>query len=151
MVATMGGYRGCKLGFFALLLIAATVVGADASAREKGAGKDAHAAKGTRVGMASFYGSGLHGKKTASGKKFDKTAMVAAHPTLPLGTRVRVTNLGNGRSEELRIIDRGPTRKSQRRGVIIDVSEHAANKLGFRKKGKARVKVEVLEWDKKGK
>lgn len=148
-MATAGGCRAFKLGFFALLLIAATIVGADASAREKDARKDAHPAKGTRIGIASFYGSGLHGKRTASGERFDKTAMVAAHPTLPFGTRVRVTNLGNGRSEEVRIIDRVPPRESQRRGVIIDVSEQAANKLGFRKKGKTRVKVEVLEWGEK--
>ena len=149
MVATNGVYRAHTLVFLGLLLIAATAVGADASGREKGAWKGAHPATGARVGIASFYGKGLHGRKTASGEVFDKTEMVAAHPTHPIGTRVKVTNLGNGHSAEVRIIDRGPTRESRRRGVIIDVSEQVANKLGFRKKGKTRVKVEVLEWGEK--
>jgi rare lipoprotein A len=96
--------------------------------------------------MASYYGKGLHGRKTASGEAFDKTDMVAAHPTYPLGTRVKVTNLSNGRSEEIRINDRGPAPKMQKRGVIIDLSEQAATRLGFRRKGKTWVKVEVLEW-----
>ncbi len=98
------------------------------------------------VGLASYYGKGLHGRRTAGGEIFDKNEMVAAHPTYPLGTRVRVTNLGNGRSEVVRIIDRGPTRENTRRGVIIDLSESAAVKLGFRRQGKTRVRTEVLEW-----
>ena len=105
--------------------------------------------KGTRTGLASYYGKGLQGRKTASGEVFDKMQMVAAHPYYPLGTRVKVTNLGNGRSEELRVIDRGPAPEHRYEGVIIDVSEAAATRLGFRKKGRTRVKVEVLEWGKK--
>jgi rare lipoprotein A len=67
-------------------------------------------------------------------------AMTSAHTTLPFGTKVRVTNLGNGRSVVLRINDRGPFK----RGRIIDVSRHAADHLNFRRAGTARVRVEVL-------
>jgi peptidoglycan lytic transglycosylase len=150
--------------FSTLLLIASIFASAEASATASRPGRDTHAsaqekdkgtkskgaqANGTRTGLASYYGKGLHGRKTASGEAFDKADMVAAHPTYPLGTRVKVTNLNNGRSEEVRINDRGPTRENQKRGVIIDLSEQAATKLGFRKKGKTRVKVEVLEWGEK--
>jgi rare lipoprotein A len=102
--------------------------------------------KATRTGLATYYGKGLDGNLTASGEVFDKTQMVAAHPSYPAGTRARVTNLRNGRSQEVRIIDRGPTLEHQERGVIIDVSEGVATRLGFRQRGKTRVKVEVLEW-----
>jgi rare lipoprotein A len=70
-------------------------------------------------------------------------AMVAAHPTYPFGTIVRVTNLGNGRSATVRILDRGPARGN---GVIIDVSRGAADKLGFIREGRTRVRLEVLRW-----
>jgi peptidoglycan lytic transglycosylase len=117
--------------------------------KAKGAKAKAAQAKRTRTGLASYYGPGFHGRKTASGKTFDKTEMVAAHPSYPLGTRVKVTNLGNGRAQELRIIDRGPTPENRYEGVIIDVSEGAATRLGFHKKGRTLVKVEVLEWAEK--
>jgi rare lipoprotein A len=96
----------------------------------------------TLTGIASFYGPGFEGERTASGRRFDPDAMVAAHRTLPLGTRVRVTNLENGRSVILRIIDRGPY---VGRNTIIDVSEGAARRLRFIKDGRVRVRVEVLE------
>jgi len=99
-----------------------------------------------RTGLASFYGRGFHGKETASGKTFDKHEMVAAHPTYPLGTKARITNLENGRVAEVQVIDRGPTEENQAEGVIIDLSEGAAAKLGILKDGRAQVKVEVLEW-----
>lgn len=96
----------------------------------------------TLHGFATFYGPGFEGEKTASGRRFDPDEMVAAHRTLPLGTRVRVTNLENGLSVLLRVIDRGPY---ARRDTIIDVSEGAARRLRFVKDGRVRVKVEVLE------
>ena len=98
----------------------------------------------TEVGKASYYGKGFQGKKTADGERFDKNEMVAAHPTLPLGSRVRVTNLENGKEKEVRINDRGPAEKYQEKGVIIDVSEQAAKELGFKHDGKASVKTEVV-------
>jgi rare lipoprotein A len=131
--------------FLALLVAAGSSTGAGQAGdvvAKKGKGNP----KGTQVGLASYYGARFEGKKTASGEVFDKEELVAAHPSFPLGTRARVTNLRNGRSQEVRIIDRGPTEKHQYRGVIIDVSEQVAKNLGFRKKGKTRVKVEVLEW-----
>ncbi len=82
-------------------------------------------------GLASYYGPGFHGQETASGEIFDQWEMVAAHRTLPLGTRVRVTNLDNGRSVVLRVIDRGPYGRNFRRGTIIDVSKGAARRLRF--------------------
>jgi rare lipoprotein A len=100
----------------------------------------------TRVGLASYYGKGLQGKETADGETFDKNDISAAHPTYPMGTRLKVTNLRNGRSINVRINDRGPVRKHRAQGVIIDLSERAARELGFRRDGRTRVKTEVLAW-----
>lgn len=91
-------------------------------------------------GRASWYGGSRHGKKTADGQRMDRNAMTAAHRRLPLGTHVKVTNLNNGRSVELIINDRGP----YVRGRVIDVSQRAAEELGFRSSGTARVRVETL-------
>jgi rare lipoprotein A len=92
-------------------------------------------------GMATFYGREQHGGPTASGERFDMHKMTAAHRTLPLGTRVRVTNTRNGRSVEVRINDRGPYGG---RGRIIDVSEAAARRLDMIEAGVVPVIVEVL-------
>ena len=92
------------------------------------------------VGHASWYGADFHGEPTASGEPFDMTELTAAHPTLPFGTRVRVTNQSNGRSVVVRINDRGPF--SGRR--IIDLSRKAAELIGIRAKGVGRVKLEVF-------
>lgn len=97
-----------------------------------------------REGLASYYASSLDGSMTASGGRFDNDAMVAAHPTHPFGTVVRVTNLRNGRSVTVRIVDRGPARGPRKDGVIIDVSRAAAEALGFLQRGHTRVTVEVL-------
>jgi rare lipoprotein A len=96
-------------------------------------------------GLASYYGPGFHGEETASGEIFNQWEMVAAHRTLPLGTRVRVTNLENRRSVVLRVIDRGPYGRNYRRGTIIDVSKGAARALRFLREGLVPVRVEVLE------
>jgi rare lipoprotein A (peptidoglycan hydrolase) len=92
------------------------------------------------VGVASWYGGRFHGRRTASGQIFNMHAHTAAHKTLPLGTRVKVTNLANGRSVVLTINDRGPFAK----GRIIDVSQHAAQQLDFKHRGTARVRVQVI-------
>ena len=99
-----------------------------------------------REGLASYYGPGFDGKVTASGARFDMKSMVAAHPSYPFGTVVRVTNVSNGRAVELRIIDRGPARGPRSEGVIIDVSLGAANTLNFVRAGRTPVRVEVLHW-----
>ncbi len=93
------------------------------------------------VGKASWYGDDFHGRATANGEKYNLGAMTAAHQTLPLPSMVRVTNLDNGKSAIVRVNDRGPFAKSR----IIDVSEAAADKLGFKGRGTATVKVELLE------
>jgi len=94
----------------------------------------------TQVTYASWYGWGFAWRPTASGELFDPRALTAAHRTLPLGTRVRVTHLGNGRSVVLRITDRGPYHK----GRGIDLSREAARQLRMLHQGVAKVKVEVL-------
>jgi rare lipoprotein A len=97
-------------------------------------------AAGGSTGVASFYGGRFHGRLTASGVRFDSGAMTAAHRSLPFGTRVRVTHLGNGRTVDVRINDRGPFVG----GRIIDLSRGAAGVLGMHGQGVARVNVTVL-------
>jgi rare lipoprotein A len=108
-------------------------------------GSRAAADREAQLGLASFYGPGFHGRPTASGERFDQRDMTAAHRTLPLGTRVRVTNLENGESVVLLVNDRGPYGRNRRKGVIIDVSKGAARRLDFISDGLVRVRVEVLE------
>lgn len=91
-------------------------------------------------GLASWYGGDFHGRPTAQGELFDMDAYTAAHRSLPLGTRVRVRNLDNGRIVVVRINDRGP----YKRGVIIDLSRRAAGDLGMIRQGRAPVRVEVV-------
>ena len=98
-------------------------------------------------GLATFYGVEQHGGPTASGERFDRHKLTAAHRTLPLGTRVRVTNTRNGRSVEVRINDRGPYGG---RGRIIDVSEAAARRLDMIDAGVVPVTVEVLPGERGG-
>ena len=100
----------------------------------------------TQIGDATFYASHFQGRKTASGRIFDKNKAMAAHRTYPFGTVVRVTNLRNMRSVNVVIVDRGPYGKNRREGAIIDVSPSAAEKLGILRTGQARVKLEVLVW-----
>lgn len=92
-----------------------------------------------QVGEASWYGKGFHGKKTASGEKFDQHDLTAAHPTLPMGTEATVTNLESGKSVEVTINDRGPYSK----GRDIDLSKEAGKKIGIEKDGVAPVKIEA--------
>jgi rare lipoprotein A len=92
------------------------------------------------IGLASFYAHRFDGHRTAGGEIYDENALTAAHPTLPFGTRVRVTNLSNDRCVVVRINDRGP----QARGRIIDLSRRAARELGCLREGVARVSVEVV-------
>ena len=91
-------------------------------------------------GEASYYASGFEGRPTASGEPYRGTALTAAHRTLPFGTRVKVTNLANGRSVEVRINDRGPFHRRR----VIDLSRAAAERLGMVRRGRAPVEVQVL-------
>jgi rare lipoprotein A len=91
-----------------------------------------------QVGYASWYGSELNGMSMAGGGRFNQNELTAAHPTLPLYSRARVTNMTNGRSVTVRITDRGPSHE----GRIIDLSQSAAEEIGMRNSGVARVHVE---------
>jgi rare lipoprotein A len=93
-------------------------------------------------GLASWYGPGFYGETTAGGTVYTGGAMTAAHPRFPFGTRVRVTNLENGRRVVVVIDDRGPFV----RGRIIDLSEAAAAQLGMLAAGVVRVRLKVLAW-----
>ncbi len=93
------------------------------------------------TGIASWYGPGFHGKMTANGESYDQNALTAAHQTLPMPVKVRVTNLENGRSIIVRINDRGPFVN----GRVIDVSRRTAQLLGFDTKGTAPVRVQIVE------
>jgi peptidoglycan lytic transglycosylase len=110
------------------------------------AGTRAPADDGPASGLASYYGEDFHGRTTASGVRFDMNAMVAAHPTYPFGTIVRVTNLQNGRSVRVRIVDRGPATRPQTSAVIIDLSRRAAHALGLIRAGHTRVRLDVERW-----
>jgi rare lipoprotein A len=149
------------LGAAAIALATAIACGASGCAARRGpaeateqgdatgdAAADASAAREARPvrvlhGKAVWYGGKWHGRRTASGERFNKHAMTAAHRSLPLGTRIRVINLDNQRSLILRVNDRGPYGRDRSR--ILDVSEAAARRLGFHSKGWVRVRVEVLE------
>jgi rare lipoprotein A len=91
-------------------------------------------------GLASWYGEDFHGRLTANREVYDMNSISAAHPTLPIPSYARVTNLGNGRSVVVRINDRGPYHQ----GRVIDVSAGAAQLLGFHDKGTARVRVDYV-------
>ena len=100
--------------------------------------KDAGDVKTASHGVASFY---TEGTKTASGEKFNTLDMTAAHPTLPFGTKLRVTNVASGKSVTVRVNDRGPYVP----GRVVDVSYSAADALGMVGKGVAKVKLDVVE------
>ncbi len=95
----------------------------------------------SETGIASWYGDDFHNKRTANGETYNMRAITAAHRTLPLPSIVKVTNLENGKSIIARVNDRGPYVKNR----IIDVSQKGAELLGYKNKGTARVKVEIME------
>ena len=96
---------------------------------------------GTTVGLASYYGHKFHGRRTASGERFNMNALTAAHPRLAFGTKVRVTNLKNNRTVQVRINDRGPFVK----GRIVDLSYAAAKKIGMLSDGVVRVRITIVK------
>ena len=125
----------------ALAALPASGAGSDktlADAEPIGGGPDVSSFHQT--GRASWYGRAFHGRKTASGERYDMNALTAAHKTLPLASFVRVTNTINNKSVVVKINDRGP----YVHGRVIDLSYAAARLLGFRKAGTARVKIEGL-------
>lgn len=124
------------------IAVLAIACGAPATTKKKtSTGATPRPTSGVQTGIASWYGGKHHGGPTASGEKFDKNAMTAAHRTLRMGTRVRVTRKKNQRSVVVRINDRGPYSK----GRIIDLSEAAARALDMLDDGIAQVRVEVVK------
>ncbi len=111
-----------------------------ACASHSGQGRHAHSILKVQYGLASWYGSELQGRLMACGWPFNDHALIAAHRTLPLGTKVKVTNLRNERSVVVKIEDRGPAVHSR----LIDLSKAAASHLGFVHRGVTPVKVRVL-------
>jgi rare lipoprotein A len=97
----------------------------------------------TQVGLASWYGKPHQGRKTASGERFARGKLTAAHRSLPLGTKVKVTNLRTKQHVVVKINDRGPY--GGRNGRIIDLSEAAAQRIGVRERGTERVQIVVVE------
>ncbi|WP_291908475.1 septal ring lytic transglycosylase RlpA family protein [Chitinophaga sp. CB10] len=93
--------------------------------------------KVTQTGKASYYADKFDGRKTASGETFRQNALTAAHPSLPFGTRLKVTNMANGKTVKVRVNDRGPFAK----GRIIDLSKKAAKRLGMISTGVATVEI----------
>jgi rare lipoprotein A len=132
----MGGAGGAVWRAFGVGLASAVVASGCALFRAPAAPP---VEDGVQVGVASWYGPGFHGRRTASGEVYDQDALTAAHRSLPFGTRVRVTNLENGRAVEVRINDRGPFVG----GRVIDVSRAAARVIGLIGPGVARVRLDV--------
>lgn len=122
--------RKRRRGFLVLAVLALALPFGSAQAR-------------VQEGLASWYGDQFQGRPTASGELFDSSDLTMAHPTLPFGTRVRVTNLRNSRTVEVRVNDRGPFVGSR----IADLSHAAAVMLGMMHRGIARVRIEVLASD----
>lgn len=121
-------------------LLPAALMGCGSTSPHIGQADSSQADSGRDVGYASYYAHRFHGRRTASGETYDEGKMTAAHRTLPHGTRVRVTNLKNGRNVVVRINDRGPHVRNR----LIDVSFAAAEELRFVRQGLARVRIEVL-------
>jgi rare lipoprotein A len=97
--------------------------------------------KAYQIGVASYYGKKFHGRKTANGEVFNMYKLTAAHRVLPLGTRVKVTNMANGRWVEVKVNDRGPFIE----GRVLDLSFAAALELEMVKAGTARVMIEIVQ------
>ncbi|HFD10963.1 MAG TPA: septal ring lytic transglycosylase RlpA family protein [Crenotrichaceae bacterium] len=95
----------------------------------------------SETGIAAYYSNVFHGRKTASGERYNKNALTAAHNTYPFGTQLRVTNLDNNKNVIVKVNDRGP----HTAGRIIDLSREAARQLGFIKQGLTKVTIEVIE------
>ena len=122
-----------------VLLVATSLVAAPTASYAHGAHSPKHA-HGAVIGIASWYGPGFDGHRTANGERYDMPGLTAAHKTLPFGTKVRVTNLQNGNSVIVRINDRGPYVGRR----LIDLSKTAAIRIGLLSTGTARVTLDIV-------
>lgn len=136
-----GSHTRARLRHVAFFIALASVVGCSVPASKVRPPEAPSLGGVSQTGVASWYGPGFHGKATASGEIYNQNDFTAAHQTLPLGARVMVTNLENGRSTEVLINDRGPFAK----GRIIDLSYLAAQSIDMIGPGTALVRVDVLE------
>ncbi len=132
--------RGTGLLLLALPLLFSCAAFSKKSADSAKRIKDYPISGNTQIGIASWYGIDEHGLPTATGERFSKNALTAAHKSLPMGTTVRVTNLENGRDVIVKINDRGPFVEDR----MIDLSYAAARSIGLIRNGTAYVKVEVI-------
>ena len=117
----------------------AVVASSTMATAEPGSAASYTAAASVQSGKASWYGPGFHGRRTANGERFNTNAYTAAHKTLPFGTKLKVTNLRNGKSVKVVVNDRGPFTG----GRVLDVSRGAARHLGMIASGTAKVKVQL--------
>ena len=123
-----------------LAVVALFGSGCASAPRSQLSGSASVAQTGPAVGIASYYGKPYHGRKTASGERFNMHELTAAHRTLPFGTNLKVTNLANDRSVVVRVNDRGPFKRDR----ILDLSMEAARRLQMIGAGTARVRIEPL-------
>lgn len=104
-------------------------------------GASAKAFSNRQVGIASYYSDKFHGRRTASGERYNKNALTAVHPRLPFGTLIRVTNLATDKTIEVKVNDRFGSKK----GRLLDLSKRAARELGIVRAGLAKVRLEVVQ------
>jgi rare lipoprotein A len=126
--------------FVSTAVCALLLTAAGAFAQAQPAPATASASDHRLSGLAAVYSDRLNGHKTASGKRYDKKALTAAHPTLPFGSKVKITNEKNGKSVVVTINDRGPTQPER----VFDISQAAAKQIGIGPKSMAPVKAEVV-------
>ena len=145
----VGGRVANIRGFYGVLAVAIVLPLAGCAKRTPPnttpGGAPPPAAVAVETGVASYYADSFQGRKTASGAAFDNRTLVAAHPSLPFGSIVRITNLQNKRAVIVQIVDRGPAESVRAGGVIIDVSRATAERLDFIRAGRTKVRVEVLK------
>jgi peptidoglycan lytic transglycosylase len=136
-----------KLAGIGKLLVLIGVLAVSACSPTVQAGAQEPEVLHTEFGDATYYACRFQGCRTASGLKFDNHKAVCAHGSFPFGTVARVTNLSNGKSVNVVVVDRGPYGKNRREGAIIDLSRAAAERLDIIQDGKVHVRVDVIKWE----
>lgn len=135
-------YKWASKLLLALSLILSCVVGHAGTRTSHITREVVEKRKHKQIGVASFYHERFHGRRTANGERYNKEALTACHAQLPFGTLIRITNLRNYRSTEVRVNDRNRLKG----GRILDISTRAARELDMLRSGTAKVELEVLAW-----